>query len=172
MKSGEDEDFIRKNEQSIPSYWLKCIVSRNFGASLGRSLSPDDVLFLSESRIIQRLADEAPCIIIGRCADFVLKDNPGVVRVFCCSNPETACKRGVGECRLHSCKGFVCVTSQSDSASSSSPLKNFILSPKGSRMLPFHMVFSLHFTLSSLGDGFTPRFIFLKSLWASMTDLQ
>lgn len=95
--SGIDEDFIRKNEQSIPSYWLKCIVSRNFGASLGRSLSPDDVLFLSESRIIQRLADEAPCIIIGRCADFVLKDNPGVVRVFCCSNPETACKRGVAE---------------------------------------------------------------------------
>lgn len=95
--SGIDEDFIRKNEQSIPSYWLKCIVSRNFGASLGRSLSPDDVLFLSESRIIQRLADEAPCIIIGRCADFVLKDNPSVVRVFCCSNPETACKRGVAE---------------------------------------------------------------------------
>lgn len=97
MKSGENEDFIRKNEQSIPSYWLKCIVSRNFGASLGRSLSPDDVLFLSESRIIQCLADEAPCIIIGRCADFVLKDNPGVVRVFCCSNTETACKRGVAE---------------------------------------------------------------------------
>lgn len=97
MKSGIDEDFICKNEQSIPSYWLKCIVSRNFGASLGRSLSPDDVLFLSESRIIQRLADEAPCIIIGRCADFVLKDNPGVVRVFCCSDTETACKRGVAE---------------------------------------------------------------------------
>ena len=37
MKSGEDEDFIRKNEQSIPSYWLKCIVSRNFRALSGCS---------------------------------------------------------------------------------------------------------------------------------------
>ena len=78
QRSGMDEQYIVKNEQSIPSFWLKCILSKNSEQPLESSLSSDDVLFVSESKIIQELAAKESCIIVGRCADFVLKDYPKV----------------------------------------------------------------------------------------------
>lgn len=45
-------------------------------------LSLDDKIFLAQSNIIRKVAEEGPCVIVGRCADYVLKDLPGVVNVF------------------------------------------------------------------------------------------
>ncbi len=42
----------------------------------------DDALFDYQAKIIRQLADQGPCVLIGRCADYVLKDRPDVVRVF------------------------------------------------------------------------------------------
>ena len=42
----------------------------------------DDTLFRLQSEAIRRAAQEAPCIIIGRCADYVLRDMPRTVNVF------------------------------------------------------------------------------------------
>lgn len=96
-RSGMDENFIAKNEQSIPSFWLKCIMSKNSEQPLEGSLSSDDVLFVAESKIIQELAEKEPCIIIGRCADFILQDYPKVLKVFCYSDIENAVSRCVSE---------------------------------------------------------------------------
>ena len=42
----------------------------------------DDNLFTYQAKIIRQLAEEGSCVLIGRCADHVLKEMPGVVRVF------------------------------------------------------------------------------------------
>lgn len=42
----------------------------------------DDNLFNYQAKVIKQLADDAPCVIIGRCADFILKDRPNVIRLF------------------------------------------------------------------------------------------
>ena len=42
----------------------------------------DDNLFRYQAKIIRQLAEESSCVIIGRCADHILADVPGVVRVF------------------------------------------------------------------------------------------
>ena len=96
-KSGINEQYIKKNEQSIPAFWLKCILGKNSEQSLERSLSSDDVLFVAESKIIQELAEKGPCIIVGRCADFVLRDYPNLIKVFCYSDLKSACVRCVQE---------------------------------------------------------------------------
>lgn len=96
-KSGINEQYIKKNEQSIPSFWLKCILGKNSEQSLERSLSSDDVLFVAESKIIQELAEKGSCIIVGRCADFVLRDYPNLIKVFCYSDLRSACVRCVQE---------------------------------------------------------------------------
>ena len=93
QRSGMDEQYIVRNEQSIPSFWLKCIFAQSGKNSLEHSLSPDDVLFVAESRIVHELAAQGPCIIVGRCADFVLEDNPNVLKVFCYSDQASAAKR-------------------------------------------------------------------------------
>lgn len=93
-RSGMTENYIRENEQSIPSFWLKCI--KSYDTSLERSLSPDDVLFVAESKIIRDISKE-PCIIVGRLADFILNDRPNVIRVFCYTDREDAIHRCVDE---------------------------------------------------------------------------
>ena len=60
QRSNMDEQYIAKNEQSIPSFWLKCILSKNSEQPLESSLSPEDVLFVAESKIIQELAAKGP----------------------------------------------------------------------------------------------------------------
>ena len=45
-------------------------------------------LFNYQAKIIKDLAEEGPCIIIGRCGDYVLKDFPQVVRTFIYASPE------------------------------------------------------------------------------------
>lgn len=52
-----------------------------------------DRLFLAQSAVIKSLAANGPCIIIGRCADFVLKGYPGLINVFICASNEDRIKR-------------------------------------------------------------------------------
>lgn len=96
-ESGMTEEYIRNNEQSLPAAWLRRIVAHDSEGAPEHSLAPDDVLFVAENRIIQSLAEKGPCIIVGRCADFVLRDRPRTVRVFCCSDLKSACRRCIDE---------------------------------------------------------------------------
>lgn len=92
-RSGMDERYIAQNEQSIPSFWLKCILSKSSEQTLEGSISSDDVLFVAESKIIEELAEKESCIIVGRCADYILKDYPKVLKVFCYSDMASAISR-------------------------------------------------------------------------------
>ena len=39
-------------------------------------------IFLAQFDAIKKIAEEGPCVLIGRCADFALEDNPNVLSVF------------------------------------------------------------------------------------------
>jgi len=41
-----------------------------------------DTLFLTQYEIIKQLAQEGPCVIVGRCSDYILKDHPHHVSIF------------------------------------------------------------------------------------------
>jgi cytidylate kinase len=41
-----------------------------------------DVIFQTQKKIILELADKESCIIVGRCADFMLKNYPNVMKIF------------------------------------------------------------------------------------------
>ena len=45
-------------------------------------LSPEAKLYVAETRVIRRLADQQPCIFLGHCASEALKEQDGVLRVF------------------------------------------------------------------------------------------
>ncbi|MDD6058281.1 MAG: cytidylate kinase-like family protein [Clostridiales bacterium] len=45
----------------------------------------DDNLFNYQAKVIRELAEKESCIIIGRCADYVLKDNPDVIKLYFCA---------------------------------------------------------------------------------------
>ncbi len=58
-------------------------------------LSLDDQLYLAQSNVIRKVAEEGPCVIIGRCADYVLKDLPHIVNVFIWAGLAARKKRAV-----------------------------------------------------------------------------
>lgn len=46
------------------------------------NLSLDDQVFLAQSNVIRKMATEGPCVIVGRCADYILRDNKDAIHVF------------------------------------------------------------------------------------------
>ena len=84
--SGINEELFAKADEKIKKSLLYRIASNIYK---GEIIPPDsddfvsnDNLFNYQAKIIKELADTESCIIIGRCADFVLKDNENVVKLF------------------------------------------------------------------------------------------
>lgn len=96
-ESNFSEEFISKNEQRMPSSLLYQMIMQDYEAPLDKSLSADDALFVAQSRVIRRISSEGPCVIVGRCADYILKDRPNTVNVFLYADMPHKVKRAVAE---------------------------------------------------------------------------
>lgn len=46
------------------------------------NLSLDDKIYLAQAEVIRKCASEGPCVIVGRCADYVLRKYDNVVNIF------------------------------------------------------------------------------------------
>ncbi len=68
----------------------------NFNGPLAMGDLPvNDKLYILQHQIIKELAAKEPCVIVGRCADYVLKDNPHTINIFIHANMEYRKKRAV-----------------------------------------------------------------------------
>ena len=61
----------------------------------GMDMSIGQKVFLAQFEAIKNIAENESCVIVGRCADYVLKDNENVVRVFICAPQEEKINRGI-----------------------------------------------------------------------------
>ena len=50
-------------------------------------------VFELQSDIIRKLADRGSCVIVGRCADYLLRENPNCMNVFICAEWEDRVRR-------------------------------------------------------------------------------
>jgi cytidylate kinase len=63
-------------------------------------LSLDDQLFIVQSNVIRKAAEEGPCVIVGRCADYVLNDFHNTVNIFIWADLDYRKKRAVTQYNL------------------------------------------------------------------------
>lgn len=84
--SGFAEETFAKAEDKATNSLLYSLAmginvygNQDFGFT---GLSLDDRIFLAQSDVIRKVADEGPCVIVGRCADYVLKERDNVVNLF------------------------------------------------------------------------------------------
>lgn len=84
--SGIREELFNENDEKIAKGILTGISKKIYD---GQLITPDkkdfvspENLFYYQAKIIKELAETQTCIIVGRCADFVLKDYDNVVSVF------------------------------------------------------------------------------------------
>jgi cytidylate kinase len=84
--SGINQDLFAKADEKLKKSLLFNIASNVYKGELIPPDSDDfvsnDNLFNYQAKIIKELATTESCVIIGRCADFVLKDYENVVKVF------------------------------------------------------------------------------------------
>lgn len=80
-KSGLSKEYVEENSQKLASFKY---IDNN-----------DDRIFIAEEKVIKDLAMKESCVIVGRCADYILKDNKDTIKVFLYSSSQDKVKRAV-----------------------------------------------------------------------------
>ncbi len=57
--------------------------------------SLEDTIYMTQAKVIREIAEKGPCIIIGRCADYVLSDNPNLIKIFVYGDFNARVKRAI-----------------------------------------------------------------------------
>jgi len=81
-----NEDIIRSADESAANSLLYTLAmgSNVLGTTLhfGYKMPINDKLFILQSEAIKNYASQGSCVIIGRCADYVLREEPSLFRIF------------------------------------------------------------------------------------------
>lgn len=94
--AGLSQEFVENNDERFPRF-----ISSSISFAMGfnsmswyqnpTSISGDSI-YETQSEVIRQLAAAGPCVIVGRSADYVLRDNPFTVNIFvhapaeCCND--------------------------------------------------------------------------------------
>ena len=79
--TGYDPQFIKDREENMTNSFLYDLMSQMYVYSETQE-SPRDEIFESEAKVIRDLAEKGNCVIVGRCADYVLRDRPDTLKVY------------------------------------------------------------------------------------------
>lgn len=80
--TGMTPDFISKQEESMTNNFLYDFVNQMYLYKDKMEEAPKDKIFEAESKVIKDLAAKGNCVIIGRCSDYILRENKNVLKVF------------------------------------------------------------------------------------------
>lgn len=95
--SGVNEDFFEAADERSPRFFSS-LWSFNLGYNtgayfIGDTPLSDDSIYRAQSEVMTQLADRGPCVIVGRTADYLLRDHCKVVSVFVHSSIEDRVQR-------------------------------------------------------------------------------
>ena len=76
-ETGFAPDYVKEAGEYVPDSFLSAAFSnRMFGPT------NEDILWEHQYRVITELAEKSSCVIVGRCADFILQDKADCLKVF------------------------------------------------------------------------------------------
>ena len=79
QESGFTQEFVKeKGEYTSYGGWFAHVLSDRSP----QGMSTQDYLWTVQRRVILDLAGQGPCVIVGRCADYILRDEADCLRVF------------------------------------------------------------------------------------------
>ena len=97
-ESGFALDFVEEKGERITGSLLFNIASSLTYASnvfTGNGTSLQDEIYFIQNRIIKDLAEKEPCVIVGRCADYVLRDREDCLHVFIVADEKSKLERAL-----------------------------------------------------------------------------
>ena len=87
-ESGLIRAYVEENSENVAGGWLSFTAGRDF---YGHSLQDD--LTRAQTKVIREIAEKGPCVLIGRCADYILDDREDLLKVFIHASMEKRAER-------------------------------------------------------------------------------
>ena len=83
VKFGFSTDVFARADEKRPSLF-KRLLCQSYGVQ--ETFNPDalsnETLYQAQSRVIRAVADKGSCVIVGRTADYILRDYPALISIF------------------------------------------------------------------------------------------
>ena len=80
--TGYTPEFIKKNEEIMTNSLIYDLVNQMYLNADMQDESPKDKIFEAECQVVRNLAKKGNCVIVGRCADYVLRNSGNCLKVF------------------------------------------------------------------------------------------
>ena len=90
-QSGLAPSFVAANEEQAPSFLYSLVMGLAPSSPESQPMSMQ--MFQTQSEVIRAMAERESCIIVGRCADYILRNVPNVTNVFIHAPLEARVKR-------------------------------------------------------------------------------
>ena len=75
-QTGFAPDYVKEAGEYAPGSFLSAAFSTRYSAP------GEDILWEHQYKVITELAEKGPCVIVGRCADYILRDKADCLKVF------------------------------------------------------------------------------------------
>ncbi len=91
-QSGICEDIFYENDEKKPGSFIAALAMGSYPINEANTIYPNlplnNKVFLAQFDTIKSIAAEGPCVIIGRCADYVLKDTNNLTKIYVTADME------------------------------------------------------------------------------------
>ncbi|MDR0446984.1 MAG: cytidylate kinase-like family protein [Oscillospiraceae bacterium] len=97
-KSGLSSDYIEKSEEKTGGgllFNLRLSAYSGVESLMYYETPTSDRMFIAQSEVIRELSARESCVILGRCADYVLREKRNLIRVFIYADLEERARRAV-----------------------------------------------------------------------------
>lgn len=103
-KSGLSPEFIARAEERARSRFHLSITPIGIGttAFAHQGVPVSHQAFFAQAEVIRELADAGPCVIVGRCSDYILGERPNCIKVFVHADLDRRVRRCVEEYHIPS----------------------------------------------------------------------
>lgn len=89
-QTGFAPDYVQEAGEYAPGGFLSAAFSNRMFGPIN-----EDILWQHQYKVIAALAEKGPCVIVGRCADYILQDKADCLKVFVHADMEFRAKRVV-----------------------------------------------------------------------------
>ena len=97
-RCGVSVDYLASAEEAAPkSFLYTLMLSSNPTRSIQENLPLSDKVYIIETNIIKELAEKSDCVIVGRCASYILRDMEHMMSAFVYADQESRVNRAVSE---------------------------------------------------------------------------
>ena len=130
VETGFDEKYIEQAGEYAPSKnWLSFGFAARGSQGAMEGMSANDFLWAIQCRVIRSLAEKEPCVIVGRCADYILREREDCLNVFihasmaarAAASTTSTIPTGIGACPRTTTSLWTAESSASSGAWTSSP---------------------------------------------------